>query len=140
MNRAKVISTLEQIKALADGALSEINGAAREGKSRKIETPKPKPPGLSFNTNILAFMKSHAAGLSGPKKFTLLLARMTKGNTSQEVPFAELEKQWNKMKVVLAGRFNGAYANRAKANGWVDSPKFRTYTLSDSWKECLSNR
>src|SRR5690348_2192933 len=135
MDQAKLISTLQQIKVLVDRALKDTDVAARRGRKKGTTTPpQPSSPGspleLSFNKNILAFMKKYAAGLSGPKKFTLLVAWMTKGNTPQEVSFADLEKQWNKMKVVLGGRFNGAYANRAKANGWVDSPKFRIYTPS----------
>lgn len=144
MNRAELISTLEEIRALADGALNEIGVAAREGKTRKIAIAQPKPPvsapGLSFSSNVLAFMSKHARGLKGPQKFTLLLARLAKGKASQQISRAELESAWNKMKVVLGGRFNPAHANRAKAKGWVDSPKYGVYTLSDSWKECLSKK
>ena len=139
MNREKIISTLQQIKTLAADALMNID--AKGSAARRPKAPSSKtevsPREVSFNMNVLAFMKKHAAGLSGPKKFTLLLAWITKGITSQEVSSADIEKQWNKMKGVLGGRFNGAYANRAKANGWVDSPRFRTYTVSDSWKESI---
>lgn len=82
-------------------------------------------------------MKKTSRGLSGPQKFTLLLAHLGDGNVSKEISSAELEKQWNKMKVVLGGKFNGAYGNRAKANGWVDAPKHGTYVLSNTWESAL---
>src|SRR6266446_6416319 len=127
MNRSKLIATLQQIKALTEEALSELRVAVPQGKSGRIATSQVKSPVMvvhpSFNTNVLAFMNKYARGLKGPQKFTMLLARLVKGNGSQQVPRAALENHWNKMKVVLGGRFNSAHANRAKANGWVDSPK-----------------
>jgi hypothetical protein len=84
-------------------------------------------------------MKKHARGVRSPQKFTLLLAHLAKGNVAQQVPSGELKNQWNKMKVVLGGKFNSAYANRAKANGWVDTPKHGVYTLAASWREALAN-
>lgn len=140
MHQGKLILILQEIGALVDEAIHELGGTDSAGKKPSI--PRAKRPlkatQLSFNTNVLAFMKQHARGLKGPQKFTLLLARLAKGNLSHEVPFAELEKRWNKMKVVLGGKFNGAYANRAKANGWVDTPKYGVYSLSTSWKEALT--
>jgi hypothetical protein len=140
MGKTNLISALQQIKSLVDRALKDVDETPRKGRKALRPISPVRPLGLSFSANVLAFMKRYAAGLSGPKKFTLLLAWMTKGNTSQEVASADIEKQWNKMKTVLGGKFNGAYANRAKANGWVDGPKFRIYTLCDSWKESLSDK
>ena len=143
MSDAKLINTLQKIRDLADETLREINDRGPRAKNQKLRTPQSASSkngsGPSFNTNVLAFMKKHAANLSGPKKFTLLLAYMTKGHTSQEVSLAALEKRWNKMKAVLGGKFNGAYVNRAKASGWIDTPKRQIYTLDPSWKDCLSS-
>ena len=140
MDRDRLIATLRQIKSLIDRTIEEIE---QEGsKSKRLPVPRrgrrAKVAEISFSTNLLAFMKQHARGLSGDQKFTLLLARLVEGNTSQQVPVADLKKRWNRMKVVLRGRFNAAYANRAKANGWVDTPKHGVYTLSASWKEALN--
>ena len=139
MAKDKLIATLQQINALVDDAIAEHVGPGRGAKKSSIRRAtrpvKLKEP--SFNTNLLAYMKQHARGLPGHNKFTLLLARLVKGSVSKEVSSSELERQWNKMKVIVGGKFNGAYANRAKANGWVDTPKHGTYTLSDSWKEAL---
>ena len=138
MDRDKLLSTLQRIRAIVDEALADT-GHKREARRKAIprtaqETPK--AVAISFNTNVLAFMTKYARGLKGAQKFTLLLAYTVKGKTSQQETRATLEKQWNKMKGVL-GKFNPAHGSRAKAKGWVDSPKHGVYTLSDSWKECL---
>ena len=142
MNRNKLIATLQQVKALVDESLAELGHDGRESESA---TPRAKkdsaqPAAVSFNMNILAFMNKYARGLKGPQKFTLLLARLTKGKPGDEVTRAVVKNHWNKMKLVLGGKFNPAHANRAKARGWVDSPKHGIYTLSDSWKECLTRK
>jgi hypothetical protein len=80
-------------------------------------------------------MKRYAKGLGGPKKFTLLLARLVEGKVGKEVSGEQITSTWNKMKSVLGGPYNGAYANRAKHAGWINSPKTGVYVLSDSWKE-----
>jgi hypothetical protein len=138
MAKEDLIATLRQIKALVDDAITKHVGHGREPKKpseqRVAKSVKIAEP--SFNMNLLAFMKQNAQGLSGPNKFTLLLAGVVKGSVSQEVSSSELKRQWNKMKVII-GKFNGAHANRAKANGWVDTPKHGIYTLSHSWKEAL---
>lgn len=139
MDRDKLIATLQQIRTLVVEAIAEIHGVGRE-----TEKATPRRTGrsvratdLSFDTNVLAFMNKYARGRKGPEKFTLLLARLAKGNASKEVPFGEVKKQWNKMKSVMGGEFNPAHANRAKAKGWVDAPKHGVYALSTSWKEAL---
>src|ERR1700674_3905140 len=102
MNRSKLIATLQQIKALTEEALSESDVAAPRPRSERIATPQVKSPVSvvqpSFNTNVLAFMNKHAKGLKGPQKFTLLLARLAKGNASHQVSRADLQSHWNKMK------------------------------------------
>lgn len=140
MDQNKLISILHQIRGLVDGGMAEVGKKGAAGSkpiAHGLKRPV-KSEWLSFSTNILAFMKKHARGSSGDRKFTLLLAHIAKGNASHQVSIAELERQWNKMKAVLEGKFNRAYANRAKANGWVDSPKYRMYTLSAVWKEALT--
>ena len=94
--------------------------------------------GLSFSSNSLAFMKKHGKGLSGPRRFTLLLANLTKGEMGKELPGQDIKTAWNRMKPVMGGKYNGAYANRAKAEGWVDQPKHAHYSLSSAWREAAS--
>ena len=139
MAKEDLIATLRQIRSLVDDAIAAHVGSGHEAKKPSVRraAKSVKVAELSFNVNLLAFMKQNARGLPGHNKFTLLLARLVKGSVSQEVSSSELESQWNKMKVIVGVKFNGAYANRAKADGWVDTPKHGTYTLSDSWQEAL---
>lgn len=137
MDRSKVISILKEIGTLIDEATDELG--VTESVREKRSSPRSKRPlQISFNDNVLAVMKKHGRGLSSKQKFTLLLARLAKGNLSQRVSSGELQKNWNKMKAVLGGKYNAAHANRAKAEGWVDTPKHGVYTLSAVWKEALT--
>jgi hypothetical protein len=94
---------------------------------------------LSFSLNTLAFMKKHARSMSGSRKFTLLLAHLVQGKTGREILGDKITSTWNRMKSVLGGAYNAAHATRAKAEGWVDSPKRGHYALSNSWKEVTSD-
>lgn len=94
---------------------------------------------LSFSLNPRAFMKRYAKGMSGRQKFTLLLARLAQGKPGQVISGELIASEWNRMTEVLAGPYNGAHATRAKAEGWVDSPKRNHYALSGSWKEALGD-
>ena len=91
---------------------------------------------ISFAGNPRAFMKRLSSGLSGPQKFTLLLAKLAQGDTSKAINLSEILATWDKMTGIL-GKANSAYATRAKDNGWVDSPKAGAYVLCDGWAEIL---
>jgi hypothetical protein len=71
---------------------------------------------LDFSLNERAFIKKHAKGLSGPKKFVLLVAYLAKGQASKAVTIKELTKNWNRMTSsnLLGGKFNPFYTNVAK--------------------------
>lgn len=86
---------------------------------------------------IRAFIKKHGSNLSGAKKFTLLLAHLTKGDRSKRVPLAAIEKHWNKMKAkgLLGMKFNRLYTAQAKENDWVHTEKAGLYYLRPSWNE-----
>jgi hypothetical protein len=89
---------------------------------------------VDFSLNIRNFVKTHAASMSGPERFALLVAYAAKGKTDQQVELAQIVKQWNKMTAHL-GKFNPAYSTRAKDEGWVDSPKQGQYKLLTNWTE-----
>jgi hypothetical protein len=82
-------------------------------------------------------MKRYGAGTSGPRRFAILLARMARGSLATPIKSADIEKQWNKMKPIMGGAYNGAYPTRAKESGWVDNPKVGSYVLLSEWKEAL---
>lgn len=90
---------------------------------------------ISFEVNERAFVNKHAKGMSGPKKFTLIVALKSKGNENSEISFDEIEKSWNRMKSLLGGPFNRFYPNMAKTKGWVDSKRKSFYNLTSTWKD-----
>jgi len=87
-----------------------------------------------FQLPMRAFMKKHAAGKNGAQKFALLLAHIAKGDTHACVPAANIESEWNKMTAIMGGAYNRAHSTRAKERGWVDSPKWGTFTLLRGWE------
>ena len=109
-----------------------------EGRSAPtIRAARREGAGPDFTLPVRPFIKRYAKGASGAKRFTILVARLARGDEKVEVPFSEIDKQWNKMKVLLGGAFNPAHASRARDNGWVDSPKHAVYKLLSEWRDAL---
>ncbi len=111
------------------------------GRKKPKGTPSPKhtdAAGVNFSSPIRAFVKKHARGMGGPQKFALLVAYLAKGDTHKQVPIADIERQWNRMKPLLEGRFNRAHSTRAKEHEWVDSPKTGMYVLLPGWKAIVN--
>jgi hypothetical protein len=114
-----------------DGRLKPGPAEEREsGSTTESELNNP-----DFVLPARAFVKKYGSGMRGPEKFTLLLAKFANGREGEPVQRAAIEKTWNKMRPLMGGKFNGAYANRAKDNAWVDSPKNGQYVLLGDWKE-----
>ena len=137
-----LIYKLKTIQALVGDCLKFLS------QSRNVHTSKPytarrslaSAPSLNFESNARAFVKRHGRNLTGPKKFVLVLAYLTKGNISKEVSSDAIEQLWSTMRSSsLLGKFNRAFANRAKDNGWVDSKKRGFYNLDRSWKDIFVN-
>jgi hypothetical protein len=129
--KASVIVTLDDGRQLhGEAELSEIDDPKAEERAR----PLPLGPHFDFHLGARAFMKRYGASLSGPKRFALLLAHLSKGSVGQEIAMKDLESAWNKMKAIMGGPYNSAYAVRAKDEGWVDSSKRGSYTLLSSWR------
>ena len=92
-----------------------------------------------FSLPLRAFAKQFVKGLGGGgQKFTVLLARLTGGKDGQAVPLSDVEKAWNRMTALMDGKFYAKYAQRAKDQGWVDTPKTGHYALRSSWAAALS--
>lgn len=134
--------------------VTDDQGATFEGRAELVPVPEsgkaskvvakaraaPRPAtNLSFSLNTLAFMKKYARSMSGSRKFTLLLAHLVQGNADQEISGEQIASTWNRMKTVLGSAYNAVHATRAKAEGWINSPKRGHYALSDSWKEVTSD-
>lgn len=93
---------------------------------------------VSFSLPIRAFIKRHARGLSGPERFTVLVAYLCKGQLGKEVSSSEIEKRWNKMKPLVGGKkLNPAHSTRAKEHGWIDSPSRGKYVICSGWESVL---
>lgn len=129
--------------------VSRGKSGARAGTTRprratavsSSKSPKSKAtdvPSLDFSLPVRPFIKRYATRASGPRKFAILVARLANGDLKREVPFSEIERQWNKMTQLMGGRFNPAHASRAKDNGWVDSPKHGVYKLLGGWRASLA--
>lgn len=117
------------------GATSLRHGFARSAAKRP--TPKATTASLDFSLPVRAFIKRYARRASGPRKFVILLARLSKGEMSSEVAFTEIEREWNRMTQLMGGRFHRSHAARARENGWVDSPKKGTYKLLSGWQSAI---
>lgn len=130
MNKNDLSSIITRIERLE----AEVFGRKQKVKKKQNQTIKVE---LDFSLNIRAFVKNFAANKSGSKKFTLLLAYLTKGELEKSVKLVDIKREWNKMKAknLLDGSFNNFYTNDAKMRGWVDSKKYGTYCLSTNWQE-----
>ena len=119
------------------GEVNLVADGAEKPRQRQAKVTPPRPTGkaaVNFSTPIRAFVKLHARNLSGPQKFALLVAYLTKGDGEKEIRMTDVENNWNRMKSLLGGKFNVAYTTRAKDNGWVDSPKRGIYKVLPDWK------
>jgi hypothetical protein len=108
-----------------------IRSDTSSARTRKSSSVK-----ANFSTPMRAFMKAHARTLSGPKKFALLVAYLSKNDTETTVPFNDIERNWKNMTGLL-GKFNRAHSTRAKDNGWVDSPNQGVYVIVPGWEVML---
>jgi hypothetical protein len=109
----------------------------RRSSTRSSSIPKSPKVRANFSTPVRAFVKAHARNLSGPKKFALLVAYLSKNKPEKTVPLTDIERNWNKMTGLL-GKFNPAHSTRAKDNGWVDSPKQGIYVIVPGWEVILN--
>ena len=126
-------ATFEGFADLAPQLSSQPTRSNTRGTgSRKSSSVK-----ANFSTPMRAFVKAHARTLSGPKKFALLVAYLSKNNPEKTVPFTDIESNWNKMTGLL-GKYNPAHSTRAKDNGWVDSPKQGVYVIVPGWEVILN--
>ena len=105
---------------------------------KKIRGAGKKVEDLDFTLNERTFAKRYVAGKSGPKKFTLLLAYLVKGEVGKSIKLNIIKKCWNRMKAKnLLGQFNMFYSNEAKVRGWVDPGEYGMYCLAKEWRNAL---
>jgi hypothetical protein len=137
----------QQVLQRIEGARDALNEALRLLKKdqsaplitdRKVSksTRPVVSSALDFTTPMRAFVKKHTKGMNGSKKFTLLIAHLTKGDLSKTVPLSQIESRWNKMKGkgLLGMKFNRLYTSQARERDWVSTAKTGAYHLRPSWK------
>jgi len=144
MDKAKLISSLKQIKELADECLAGFQDSAepkRVAKRSAISSPKPRPTKIDFDKPMRPFIKEHAKGMNGQEKFTLLLSWLVKGDLNKEAALSEIKKNWNKMKSkdLLGMDFNYFFPGEAKDNDWVECKKKGFYNLRPDWKKIFAS-
>jgi hypothetical protein len=137
--KARIIITDDQGHTFEGSAeLVRVSKSAKTSKAvAKMRAAPRSASNLSFSLNTLAFMKKYTRTMSGSRKFTLLLAHLVQGKVGKEVSGEQVASTWNRMKSLLGGAYNAVHATRAKADGWIDSPKRGHYALSSSWKEAI---
>ena len=135
---------LQTARDAIDTALRLLNSGvpqSRQPRATKTSRAAPTNPGpLDFTMPLRAFVKKYSGGLNGAKKFTLLLAYLSKGDTSKTVQLSDIEAQWNKMKAkgLLGMKFNRLYSSEARENDWASTETNGVYRLRPSWKVILN--
>jgi len=142
MNKEKLIQSLKQIRSLVEDSLLELSAIHKTDISeKKIQQSKYFSGEIDFDMNERAFIKKYGKGMSGPKKFVLILAYLVKGEVGKEKSIKEIRKHWSKMTSLLKnrrgekGEFNTYYSTTAKDNNWVDSKKYGFWFLTEDWKK-----
>lgn len=142
MSTSDLEKKLNQILELTNDCLG-ILGSTRVPKKDVTRVLKgdrvvSKPPN-NFNMPLRPFIKKHVKGLSGPKKFVLLVSWLTKGDTQKQVSLEEVKENWNKMtsKSLMGIKFNRFFSAQARDNDWVESKKKGIYNLRPSWNKCF---
>lgn len=135
-NLHELKAKLLQIKTLADECLQEL-GRHPKGKTKSkkniVQVANPAPRKLDFSKPVRPFMKSYSQGMNGQKKFTLLLAKLVKGDLTKGFPLTEIEAHWKKMTAIMEMDFNRFFTSKARDEDWVESSKGQ-YKLRPSWK------
>jgi hypothetical protein len=137
-----LVKKILEIKELADECLAALASKESEAKKQRQTTTRAQsnPARLDFNMPLRPFIKKYAKGMSGPKKFTLLLARLAQADLKTELSLGQIETDWNKMTSaqLLGMKFNRFYSVQAKDNDWVESKRKGFYNLRPGWQRILS--
>lgn len=129
-NLTQIITRLEKLEKAVFGS-----GTKEKKLPAKVSNTNSD---IDFSINERAFVKRYTTDKSGPKKFTLLLAYLAKGEVDKNIELSEIKKHWRKMtSKALLGKFNMFYPNDAKTRGWIDSKEYGNYNLTSEWKSVI---
>ena len=145
MDKVKLKKTIREIEYLLQDLKRQLDANTKEKKTKEFGRGR-KADNLANNTKldfsmpIRAFVKKYASGMSGPRKFTLLVAYLSRGDSGKNILLSSLEKEWGRMtsKSLLGMKFNSFYTARAKENDWVESKKKGEYNLRPEWQKIFS--
>jgi hypothetical protein len=113
-------------------------GSIKPARRKESEERSASDRRFDFTLPLRAFVLANGARqLSGPQKFVLVVGALAKGDKSTGIDVDRVQKEWNKMKAPMGGRFNGAYVTRAKDKGWVEPLKQGVYKLRSTWEEAI---
>lgn len=142
MSGEKLILKLNQLKAIADECLSILAGQSDSPRvQRKFVSAKgAHRTELDFDKPIRPFMKAYSKGLSGSKKFVLILAWVAKGDLKKQVPLPEIKKEWSRMTAILKMDFNLFFTGDAKDKDWVETKAKGLYSLRPAWRDVLKRK
>lgn len=141
---SELLELVKQARDLLDQALTLAKASALDGRSARTSNPKTstantkaKEPRVDFTIPMRAFVKKYGPGMSGAKKFALLVAYLSHGDQTKRVALSEIEKAWNSMTAsnLLGMKFNRLYSVRARESNWVTTEKTGLYYLRPAWKE-----
>lgn len=103
MDRRKTRENLLEIKALVDRCLADLDFTKpRRAVKANRKANSASAIQIDLDVPVRAFVKKYAKGMSGPKKFTLLLARLAQGDLKAEIALSQIESSWNKMRGYIA--------------------------------------
>lgn len=134
----ELIARIEEARNALDAALDVLRSGGAQPK--RVDAPRPpraeSSSALDFTMSMRPFVKKYSGGMSGPEKFTLLLAYLTKGDATKTVALSDIENQWSRMtgKGLLGMKFNRFYPSQARDNDWASTEKAGAYRLRPSWK------
>lgn len=142
MNTNALTSKLKELKDIAEECLTIIGQAHSDAPKGKAALNKKErsPARLDFSKPVRPFMKTYSKNLSGPKKFVLLLAWLTKGDLKKQVLQSEIQRHWARMTAILEMDFNRFFPANAKDRDWVEAKTKGLYNLRPSWSEALKTK
>jgi len=138
-----VVLTLEDgttYRGDADLAPASSTSDSRIRHAKPATNSKAAADVPDFSLPVRAFVNRYAKPLSGPRKYAILVARLCVGNVGHSISPREVERQWRSMTEPMGGDYNGAYATRAKNEGWIDSPDRKSTVLLKDWVNALEGR
>lgn len=142
MNHPEITAALREIRRLADECILAVGDnpeIRRTATSKRVQRSGGEPAFVDFGKPVRPFIKTYCKGLSGPRKFTLLLSWLAKGDAKKQVTLSDLQKQWNRMKAksLLGMKFNLFFPAAARDNDWVESRNRGLYNLRPHWRHAL---